>query len=71
MIKENCMDKIKQINEAVQKVIDSDYSANHIEVETGVARSTITRIRNNERTLNGTTWKVIQKLYKFSKERNL
>lgn len=65
------MDKIKQINEAVQKVIDSDYSANHIEVETGVARSTITRIRNGERSLHGTTWEVIQKLYKFCKDKNL
>ena len=62
---------IEEVHDTVDRLINSDYSANHIEVETGVARSTITRIRNNERTLNGTTWKVIQKLYKFSKECNL
>ena len=62
---------IDEVHDTVDRLIKSDYSANHIEVETGVARSTITRIRNNERTLNGTTWEVIQKLYKFSKECNL
>lgn len=62
---------LNEINKTVQKLIDSDISANKIEVETGVARSTITRIRKQERTLNGTTWDVIQKLYTFSKNKNL
>lgn len=62
---------IEEVHDTVDRLINSDYSANHIEVQTGVARSTITRIRNGERSLSGTTWEVVQKLYKFSKECNL
>lgn len=56
----------KKTEEAVQRLIDSDISAYRIWKDTGIAKNSITQLRNGERNLENYHWSVVKKLYQYS-----
>lgn len=61
------MDKLDiKVEEAVNRILDSDITAYRIWQDSGIQKSQITRLRSGERSLDNSEWSTIKKLYNYS-----
>lgn len=62
----NTNDVPQQIYDKVQRLLDSDITANKIQVDTGVDRGIISRLRNDKAKINNLRFGKIVVLYNYA-----
>lgn len=61
-------DTTQRLTERINQVLESNVPANRIQAITGLQRSLITRLRNNEIQLENVTFKKAMTLYEYADE---